>query len=72
MVDESDDIYFSNPNVTFTVSTTSGMVEPITRLAGCNLFNLEAIWFYFTTGTDSVVITMLNNAVGLHQEMIWL
>jgi gliding motility-associated-like protein len=57
-----------NPNVTFTVSTTSGTVL-VTYNTGSLAVTSSSTWkqsgFYFTTGTDSeVVITMLNNAVG--------
>lgn len=57
-----------NPNVTFTVSTTSGTVLG-TYNTGSLAVTSSGTWkqsgFYFTTGTDSeVVITMLNNAVG--------
>ena len=57
-----------NPNVTFTVSTTSGTVLG-TYNTGSLAVTSSGTWkqfgFYFTTGTASdVVITMLNNAVG--------
>ncbi|MBC5838543.1 T9SS type B sorting domain-containing protein [Flavobacterium muglaense] len=57
-----------NPNVTFTVSTTSGTVLG-TYNTGSLAVTSSGTWkqagFYFTTGTESeVVITMLNNAVG--------
>lgn len=57
-----------NPDVTFTVSTTSGTVLG-TYNSGSLAVTSSGTWkqfgFYFNTGaTSDVVITMLNNAVG--------
>jgi gliding motility-associated-like protein len=57
-----------NPNVTFTVSTTTGTVlgtYNTGELAVTSSGTWKQFGFYFTTGTAStVVITILNNAVG--------
>jgi hypothetical protein len=52
MVDESDDIYFSNPNVTFSVSTTSGMVLGTYNTGSLAVTSSEfgAIWILFYNG----------------------